>query len=109
MKKIFALMLILTVASASAAFAAATTVAASTGAVAVGTTTVNTSKNVYVAYKSDTNNSGYAVVTYHDKGTKTYGSSSGDSKVYEKANTGNGCPDAPVGTASADFSSWTSL
>jgi len=109
MKKIFALMLVLTVASASAAFAAATTVAASTGAVAIGTATVNTSKNVYIAYKSSANNDGYAVVTYHDKGTKTYGSSSGDSKVYEKANTGNACPDAPSGTASADFSTWSSL
>lgn len=109
MKKILSLMLVLTVASASSAFATATTVAYATGAVAVGSATVNTSKNVLINYKSAADNTGYAVATYHNKGTKTYGSSSGDSKVYEKGNTAEGAPLAPTGTASADFSGWTSL
>lgn len=107
MKKIFALMLVLTIASASSAFA--TTVAYSTGAVAVGNATINTSKNVKINYKSAADFSGYAAATYHDKGTKTYGSSSGDAKVYEKANTAEAVPDAPTGTATANFSGWSAL
>lgn len=102
-------MLVISVASASSAFAAATTVAYATGDVAVGSATVKTSKNVYINYKSSSDNTGYAAATYHNKGTKTYGSSSGDSKVYEKANTAEAVPDAPTGTASANFSGWTAL
>jgi len=107
MKKIFALMLVLSVAFASSAFA--TTVSNLTGDVAVGNTTVKTSKNVYLFYKSAADATGYAASAYHNKGTKTFGSSSGDAKVYEFKETAKDCPAAPVGTASADFSAWTSL
>ena len=107
MKKIFALMLIFSVASASAAFAL--TVTNQTGDVAVGTLTIKTSKNVYFYYKSALDNTGYSVSTYHNKGTKSFGSSSGDAKIYEFAETAKDCPTAPVGTASADFTGWSSL
>ena len=109
MKKIFALMLVFSVASASAAFAAATTVSNQTGDVSVGTLIIKTSKNVYFYYKSASDNTGYAVSTYHNKGTKSFGSSSGDAKIYEFAETAKDCPAAPVGTASADFTGWSSL
>lgn len=102
-------MLALTVASASSAFATATTVGY-TETPTLGTLVIKLSKNVSLNYKSAGDNTGYAVATYHNKGTKSFGSSSGDSKIYENPSTAQDAPDAPIGTASANFASpWVAL
>lgn len=67
------------------------------------------SNNVNLDYAADTDGLGYAVATYHDSGTRTYGSSSGDANIYWIEGTGEAAPDAPSGTDSADFSEWTAL
>jgi hypothetical protein len=68
------------------------------------------STNVLLAYKSETNNTGYTVGAYHSSGTRTYASSSGDATIWVANTTAHAIPAAPVGTASADFSGgdWTS-
>lgn len=69
------------------------------------------SANVLLAYESSADNSGYTVGTYHKKGTRTFASSSGDAALYYSITTATALPDAPTGTASADFDSttWTKI
>ena len=114
MKRIVALTLALALTiTASAAFATDKAYSdTDTGAatLTVGTLVFKLSKNVLMAYKSASDFTGYSIGAYHNKGTKTFASSSGDSKIFEAAVTANGIPDAPVGTASAAFGSgWTAL
>lgn len=115
MKRIVALSLAVAIAgTSSVAFADAVTKAYSdtsaNSTLTVGTLIFKLSKNVYMSYKSDTDNTGYSIGAYHNKGTKTFASSSGDSKIFEATLTAKTLPDAPVGTASADFSSgWSAL
>ena len=75
-----------------------------------GSTTVKLSKNVKLEYGAHATGLGYVVGTYHTSGTKTYASSSGDSKIWSQDGTGVSTPSTvPEGTASADFSGWTPL
>ena len=70
------------------------------------------SKNVLMAYNVFADSTGYAISAYHNKGTKTFGSSSGDSKIFENSATKVDPPAAPQGTASAAFTSadgWSAL
>lgn len=69
------------------------------------------SANVLITYESSADNSGYTVGTYHKKGTRTFASSSGDAALYYSITTATAVPDAPSGTASADFDSatWTKI
>jgi len=84
------------------------------GTVIVGGTSgesvaVKVSKGVSLAYDAADEGLGYSVGTYHSSGTKTFASSSGDSKIWFTDVTGDTIPDAPAGTDSADFSSWKPL
>lgn len=45
------------------------------------------SKDVTVKYGTDTNRSVYGVSNYHAKGTKTYATGSGESKIYYYSGT----------------------
>jgi len=115
MKKIALLTLLLLSFSAMSALAwtAKTYDAGSTdGTVTVGDTgpvDVKVSKGVSLAYDAAADGLGYAVGTYHSSGTKTFASSSGDSKIWFADVTAQDIPDAPSGTDSADFSSWSPL
>lgn len=75
------------------------------------TLVVKGSKNVYVDYAADTTaGQGYVLGAYHGSGTKTYGSSSGDTKIYFKDGTAEAIPTTvPTGSESADYSGWTAL
>lgn len=69
---------------------------------------VKTSKNVYVEYTGGATSSGknysYVLGTYHGSGTKTYGSSSGDTKIFSAEGTAKTLPSAPAdSSSSADF------
>lgn len=114
MKKIALLSAVLfsmTIGSAFAAFTAADTA----GTLLVGTSprqvALKLSKGVSAEYGADTTAGlGYVVGTSHSSGTKTYASSSGDSKIWSKDGTNMATPTTiPTGTASADFSGWTAL
>lgn len=114
MKKIALLTVVffaLAVGSAFASFSAAD----AAGSLTVGstqTTTIKLSKGVSAEYGADTTSSGlgYVVGTSHSSGTKTYASSSGDSKIWSKDGTNMATPTTvPTGTASANFSGWTAL
>lgn len=61
------------------------------------------STNVVVGYSAGNGNLGYVVGTYHTSGTKEYASSSGDAAIWSNDTTKKDLPDAPTGTASADF------
>jgi len=69
------------------------------------------SKNVSAEYVTETNGLGYVVGTTHSSGTKTYASSSGDSKIFSIDGIGTAIPTAaPTGTLSAAFGTgWTAL
>lgn len=111
MKKITILALVLIAFSSTSVFAWD---AGTNGEATVGTDVtakVKLSKSVSIDYAADTTTDGlgYAVATYHSSGTKTFGSSSGDSAIWVFEGTGEAAPDAPTGTDSADFSGWNSL
>ncbi len=112
MKKIVMMTLLLFAVSAGSALAAFEA-GANDGSLALGTTgpaTVKLSKNVKLDYIAETDGLGYIVGTTHTSGTKTYGSSSGDSKIWSIDGVETALPTtAPSGTASADFSGWTAL
>lgn len=112
MKKIAllaALLLMVTNGSALAAYAAGD----DAGSLELGTTaqvTVKLSKGVELDYIEETDGLGYIVGAYHTSGTKTFASSSGDSKIWSMDGTAEALPTtAPAGTESADFSDWTPL
>ena len=120
MKKIVWLSIVLFAISTTSAFAVtvaadATWTAADTdGSIQVGATTtgaavVKLSKNVKINYTEQAAGLGYSVGTYHISGTKTFASSSGDSKIWTSDTTGATIPTAPTGTDSANFSGWTAL
>ena len=120
MKKITCLALLLLALSSVSALAAPTEAGidgtyvapSGDGSINVGTTqktTVKLSKNVLLGYQAETTGLGYAIGTYHSSGTKSFASSSGDSKIWTSDATGATLPDAPAGTDSADFSDWDAL
>lgn len=75
------------------------------------TLVIKGSKGVSVDYAADTSaGQGYVLGAYHASGTKSYGSSSGDTKIYFKDGTAQAIPSTvPTGSQSANFSSWTAL
>lgn len=83
------------------------------GVVTLGTVNpldVRLSSKVQVEYNGEGTGLAYTISTYHESGTRTFGSSSGDSKIYYMEGTAETCPDAPTSTTdSADFSSWSAL
>lgn len=69
------------------------------------------SNNVLYAYTSSADNSGYSAGTYHNKGTRTFASSSGDAALYYSITTATAIPAAPSGTDTANFdtATWTKI
>lgn len=68
------------------------------------------SNNVYIDYASGSNGISYVAGSYHIKGSRTFGTSSGDTKIYYKEQTAASIPAAPAtNTATANFSGWTAL
>lgn len=112
MKKIAFVTLILFVVSTGSALAAFEE-ADTAGTLTIGSTAatdVKLSKGVALEYVSETDGLGYVVGTSHSSGTKTFASSSGDSKIWSKDGIEQSIPStAPAGTESADFSGWTAL
>ena len=115
MKKIIAAFAsVAVIASASSAFAGFSTGDAN-GSLVVGSTvkaTLKLSANVSVEYKANTTtapNLGYSLATSHSSGSKTYASSSGDTRIFFKDVTASSAPAAPAAGASADFSGWTAM
>lgn len=114
MKKITFLTLILFVLGSSAAFAATSW---QTDTATLGTAghqlTIQLSNKVGMYYVADTATSGlgYVMATSHSSGTRTYGSSSGDAKIYYFDGTSQAPPTttAPTGTQSADWTNWKAL
>lgn len=113
MKKILVLAALFSL-CASSAFAAYT--AYQDGA-AVGsgtpTMTFKSSKSVQIEYTggatANSQNYSYVCGAYHSSGTKTFGSSSGDTKIFSTDTTGATLPSAPsTASASAGFT-WTAL
>jgi hypothetical protein len=110
MKKILFLMLFLFVVSVSPVFAAYS----SSQDITITDSNdsdfeVQLSSNVLLDYDAATGGLGYSVATYHTSGTRTYGSSSGDSTIFWYDGTAKTAETAPTGTNSADFSAWNEL
>lgn len=118
MKKIALMTIFLFAVSAGSALAAYTQADAS-GSLILGTThscttvggTVKLSKSVLMDYVKDTNGLGYVVGAYHGSGTRSFSSSSSDSKIFYQDGTGVAIPStAPIGTATISYASpWTAL
>ena len=94
MKKIFiSTFLCLSIATASSAFAATNTSAVyDIGGTAPTTKlTIQLSNTVVMEYTPDTTNKGlvYTVSTYHNQGTRSYASTSADSKIFWHDGTNN--------------------
>jgi hypothetical protein len=105
---------------AAAGSALAQTTFTDTGTVTMGTPSmsVKPSKNVTVIYTPSTSTvpSGngalaYAIASFHASGSKSFGSSSGDTKIFATDGTGNtGLSSPEAAGASAGFSTgWTAL
>lgn len=112
MKKIAILTFFLLVLSAGSAFSA--TIAWSEGPVTLGTgdtVDVQLSSSVSMYYGTDAAGLGYLIGTSHSSGTRSYGSSSGNAKIFwidGKQTTMTGLT-VPTGTGSVDYSSWNEL
>lgn len=102
-------------ASASDALVALWTDASGNGGYGTPPVNIKPSKNVSVAYfHSDaTSGSGRltcALSTWHASGTKTFATSSGDTKIYMVDSISQAAPAPPEAAgASADFSAWTAM
>jgi hypothetical protein len=73
-------------------------------------TVVKGSKGVMVDFVADSAGQGYVLGAYHSSGTQTFGTSSGDTKVYKQDGTGVTIPStAPTGSNTANFSAWTAM
>jgi hypothetical protein len=85
-----------------------------TGAVALGNAnspafSFRVSSNVGVNYAAAADGSTYSVATSHSKGTKTYGSSSADTRIYMADGTNVSGMDAPTAgtTTPPSWTNWT--
>ena len=114
-KNIFTLALVASVISyagiAMAANGTAVTFDDSTKTVGTPVATVNVSKGVSVKYVPEQAGLTYSMSSFHSSGTKTYATSSGDTKIFMQDSTSLvNPPDAPAANKSADFGSgWTAL
>lgn len=71
---------------------------------------VSLSKNVSLGYVAEATGLAFTAATVHASGDKKYGSSSGDTKIYNINNTAAALPAAPADAlSSADFSGWIAL
>ena len=118
MKKMTALMAItalLGLAANASAFTQAYATGDSNGSLTIGSTvkaTLKLSANVNVGYDVETSSGksqGYGLNTWHSSGSKTYGTSSGDTRIFYVDSTNYTQTTAPAAGATADFSSWTAL
>lgn len=120
--KIFAITSLFSLAVVGTAFAGAgsTTSFLDSGTITVGTPSVGVkpSKNVTVVYKASTatppNTSGsigYSIGAFHASGDKSFGSSSGDTKLFWSVGTGTAPVAAPesAGASAAYGAGWTSM
>jgi len=74
------------------------------------TVTFTPSNNVYIDYSNGANGISYTAGSYHKTGSRTFATSSGDTKIYYKGGTNNAIPAAPAGAGStADWTGWTAL
>ena len=99
---------------AGSAFAATTFTDTGTTTLGTPAITVKPSKNVNIYYDSATTtgagNGAYSIGSNHNSGSKTFGSSSGDQKIFMKDGTSAPSITVPAVGASADFSSgWTAM
>lgn len=114
MKKVFLLLVISLLAFSSVSFAAykagVVTLAHSAGTVSEKAgLKIELSNKVSLSYDGIVGGLGYSIAAYHASGTRTFGSTSGDAKIFWIDGTGTAAVTAPSGTASGDFSSWTAL
>lgn len=106
--KVLAISSVVSLVGAAGAFAATFTDAG--GTVGTPPASVKPSKGVTVKYTPEAAGATYSITAMHGSGTKTYGSSSGDTKIFMKDTTTIADPPAaPAAGASADFSTWTAL
>lgn len=83
-----------------------------TGEVTLGSTgsdlVVSTSNQVYLDYAAGTNGETFVLATYHDKGTRSYMSSSEDANIYWADATEASLPAAPAsGTSLGETGDFT--
>ena len=72
------------------------------------TTSFTPSNNVAIGYTAGAVGISYSSGAYHTSGNRTFGTSSGDTKIYYQSNTAVAVPAAPPAVGStADFSGWT--
>ncbi|MGD9950022.1 MAG: hypothetical protein AB7U29_16325 [Desulfobulbus sp.] len=72
--------------------------------------TIQLSSTVHMGYDGGTAGTTYSIAAYHDKGTRTFASTSNDAKIYYQEATGVTCPTAPTGTGTGTFGTgWESL
>jgi hypothetical protein len=117
MKKIIIVAIALSAFSATSAFAVDSsdgtlTVEAQTSDPKTNEFSIQLSKNVFMQYDPGTEGVSYSVVASHASGTRTFGSSSGDSSIYYADGTNVDAIEAPTGTESiygADPDTWTKL
>jgi hypothetical protein len=113
MKKVFMLITIMLLLMATASFAAVEAYEA--GSITLGNGAsilpVDLSNKVMMTYVSDSTGLGYVVGTYHTSGTRTFGGSSGDAKIFWFDGTNQAIPaTAPTGTAGATWpTGWLAL
>ena len=107
---------ILSLAAVGSAFADVTFDDSATVTMGAPTMAVKPSKNVKVVYKPSTATTGngsvaYAISAAHSSGSKTFASSSGDTKIFMMDGTTNVGPASPEAAgATADFGAgWTPL
>lgn len=100
---------------AGSAFANVTTIT-DTGTTTVGTpsASIKPSKNVTIYYNGATDLAGgyavYSIESIHSSGSKKFGSSSGDQKIFTKEGTSYEAITPPGGAgSSADFAGWTAM
>ena len=67
------------------------------------------SSNVQMNYDSDATGLNYTIASYHNKGSRTYGSTSNDSKIYYTATTATAPVSIPASGVSGAFNSWIAL
>lgn len=114
MKKMITLLACVALVGASTSAFAAFVSGDTNGNLAIGSTvkaTLKLSANVKAQYTAHGTNpaQGYVLQAYHTSGSKTYGTSSGDTRLYFVDATGGLTVNAPAGGATADFSAWTAM